>query len=113
MMRVSLVWLMLLSAASSFAYATDNRSYHADSAILMGAASTVAAPPGSNGVVAELTQTGQGVKFADLPASGKLAIRYGSVSVGAISVSVNGQPARKVNVHSSGDLTRSLLVAKI
>jgi hypothetical protein len=53
------------------------------------------------------------VKFAGLPAGSTLAIRYGSVSVGTISVQVNDQPSRKVNVHSSGHLTDSFLVAKI
>ena len=35
------------------------------------------------------------------------------MSVGTISVAVNDQPARKVNVHSSGALTNSFLNAII
>ena len=42
-----------------------------------------------------------------------MAIRYASVKVGTISVAVNDQPARKVNVHSSGALTNSFLNAII
>jgi alpha-L-fucosidase len=48
-----------------------------------------------------------------LPAAGKLAIRYASTNVGTISVTVNDQPARKVNVHSSGAFTNSFLNAII
>jgi len=42
-----------------------------------------------------------------------LAIRYASTNVGTISVAVNDQPARKVNVHSSGALMNSFLNAII
>ena len=49
----------------------------------------------------------------NVPAASKLAIHYASVSVGTISVSVNGQPAVKVNVHSSGAITGSFLYAII
>jgi alpha-L-fucosidase len=55
----------------------------------------------------------QGVKFTDLPAARKLAIRYASTNAGTISVAVNDQPPRKVNVHSSGALTNSFLNAII
>jgi alpha-L-fucosidase len=60
-----------------------------------------------------LTKPGQSVKFTGLPAAGKLAIRYASVEVGTISVTVNNQPTRKVNIHSSGNLTGSFLYAII
>jgi alpha-L-fucosidase len=56
---------------------------------------------------------GQGIKFTRLPAADKLAIRYASTNVGTISVAVNGEPARKVNVHSSGAFTNSFLNAII
>ena len=61
----------------------------------------------SKGSLASLTQPGQSVKFTKLPAAGKLAIRYASVEAGTISVAVNDQPMRKVNVHSSGALAGS------
>jgi len=67
----------------------------------------------SKGSLASLTQPGQSVKFTKLPAAGRLAIRYASVEAGTISVAVNDQPARKVNVHSSGALAGSFLHAII
>jgi alpha-L-fucosidase len=61
----------------------------------------------------ELSKAGDGIKFTRLPAAGKLAIRYASTNVGTISVAVNNQPVRKVNIHSSGALTNSFLNAII
>ena len=58
-----------------------------------------------------LKTTGDGIKFTNLPAASKLAIRYASAAVGTISVAVNDEPARKVNIHSSGALTNSFLNA--
>ena len=52
-------------------------------------------------------------ELTGVPAATKLAIRYASVSVGTISVAVNDQAARKVNVHSSGALTGSFIYAII
>jgi alpha-L-fucosidase len=80
---------------------------------LVGGANKVAGTTASEGYLASLTKPGQSVKFTGLPAAGKLAIRYASVEVGTISVTVNNQPARKVNIHSSGDLTGSFLYAII
>ena len=60
-----------------------------------------------------LANTGQGAQVTGTPAASKLAIHYASTSVGTISVSVNGQTAVKVNVHSSGALTGSFLYAII
>ena len=65
----------------------------------------------SGGGLIGLRRPGRGVKFAGLPAAGKLALRYASMDVGTISVAVNDQPARQVNVHSSGALTGSFLHA--
>jgi alpha-L-fucosidase len=83
----------------------------AESAELIGGASKVADGSASGGYLVGLAESGQGVKFAGLPAASKLAIRYASVTNGTISVAVNDQPARKVNVHSSGALTNSFLNA--
>ena len=90
----------------------ETRAIPAQSAELEGGALKFSGDPAGSNLVS-LSKAGQGVKFAGLPAGSKLAIRYGSVSVGTISVAVNEQPARKVNVHSSGSLTSSLLVAKV
>ena len=60
-----------------------------------------------------LASTGQGAQVTATTAATQLAIHYASTSVGTISVSVNGQAAVKVNVHSSGALTGSFLNAII
>ena len=104
---------VLLTAACSLALGANNRIYQADAGELLGGASRPAGQGPSEGGLTSLTKAGQGVKFAGVPASSKLAIRYGSVSVGTISVAVNDQPVRRVNVHCSGDLTHSFLLAKI
>ncbi len=78
-----------------------------------GGASTVTDSAASGGSSIGLGNTGQGAQATGLPAASKLAIHYASVSVGTISVSVNGQTAVKVNVHSSGALTGSFLYAII
>ena len=46
-----------------------------------------------------------------MPAASKLAIRYGSVSVGTVSVAINDQVVRQANVHSTGALTGSFIYA--
>ena len=76
-------------------------------------ASTVTDSAASGGSSVGLANTGQGAQVASLPTASKLAIHYASVSVGTISVSVNGQTAVKVNVHSSGALTGSFIYAII
>ncbi|MGD0836623.1 MAG: alpha-L-fucosidase [Polyangia bacterium] len=76
-------------------------------------ASTVPDSVANGGVSISLGKTGQGGQITGLPAAGKLAIHYASVSVGTISVSVNSGTAVKVNVHSSGALTGSFLYAII
>jgi alpha-L-fucosidase len=109
--RLLLLGSSLLLVFTS-AVAAENRAFTAEAAELVGGASKVfgnATPSG--GSLVSLAKPGQGVKFASLPAAGKLAIRYASVKVGTISIAVNDQPARKINVHSSGDLSGSFLHA--
>jgi alpha-L-fucosidase len=103
----------LLLASCRTAFTTAPRAWEAESAQLLDRAEKVADGTASGGQLVSLSQTGQGVRFAALPAGDKLAIRYAAVTAGTISVAVNGQPARKVNVHSSGALTGSLLHAII
>ncbi len=110
---VALLGALLLLAAGSSAFGADDRTYQAAAGELAGGASVTPGEPASAGAIVSLAKAGEGVKFAGLPAGNKLAIRYGSVSVGTISVAVNNQPPQKVNVHSSGNLTSSLLTAKI
>lgn len=79
----------------------------------MGGSSTVTDGTASGGSSVGLNNTGQGAQVNGVPASSKLAIHYATVSVGTISVSINGQTPVKVNVHSSGALTGSFLYAII
>ena len=76
---------------------------------IIGGASKVSDKTASGGYTVSLTKSGDRLKFSHLPEAKKLAICYASVNVGTISVSVNNQPAVKVNVHSSGALTGSFL----
>ena len=88
-------------------------TYEAESAELVSGSSKVADNAASGGYLVNLAKSGQGVRFTNLQAGGKLAIRYTSMSVGTISVAVNDQMALKVNVHSSGALTGSFLYSII
>jgi len=111
--RIIPVGYLLLLCASTSAIAAEKQTFEAGAAELVGGASKVADGSASGGSLAGLSNAGQAVKFAGLPAASKLAIRYASVGVGTISVAVNDQPARKVNIHSSGALTNSFLNAII
>ncbi|MGA2748059.1 MAG: alpha-L-fucosidase [Verrucomicrobiota bacterium] len=111
--RILLIGFLLVITAFTAAIAADKQIFEAEAAEPVGGASKVADGAASGGFLAGLTKPGQGVKFAPLRAASKLAIRYASVEVGTISVAVNGQPARKLNVHSSGSLTGSFLHAII
>ena len=79
----------------------------------VGGATKVTDSAASDGYSVGVGQLGQGAELTGVPAATKLAIRYASVSVGTISVAVNDQTARKVNVHSSGALTGSFIYAII
>jgi len=111
--RVVSAGLVLVLGASTSVMAADKQMFEAESAELAGGAALVADVSASGGSQVALTNAGQAVKFANLPAARKLAIRYASLQVGTISVAVNDQPAGKVNVHSSGALTNSFLHAII
>jgi alpha-L-fucosidase len=89
--------------------AAETRTFEAEKAARIGGASKIADRGASGKSTVALSKAGDSIKFTRLPAAGKLAIRYASTNVGTISVAVNGQPARKVNVHSSGAFTNSFL----
>jgi alpha-L-fucosidase len=110
---VLLTGSLLAFSAPVSSVAAERHAYDAADAVLVGGASKVADSAASGGYVVGLTKSGEGVKFASLPAAAKFAIRYASVKVGTISVAVNDQPARKVNVHSSGAPIGSFLHAII
>ena len=85
----------------------------AEKAEITGGALKIADKSATGGFVVSLANTGEALKFVNLPQTAKLAIRYASVNVGTISVAVNNQPAVKVNVHSSGAVSGSFLFATI
>jgi alpha-L-fucosidase len=87
----------------------EQHIFKAETAGLIGGSSWVADRAASGGYMVSMKKSGQGVKFINLPVGKKLVICYASTSVGSISVTVNDQPARKVNIHSSGALTGSFL----
>jgi alpha-L-fucosidase len=111
--RIVLAASLLTFCAWPSTIAAETRTFEAESAELIGGASKVNDTVASGGSLVDLAEPGQGVKFAGLPAASRLALRYASVKAGTISVAVNDQPARKVNVHSSGALTNSFLHAII
>jgi alpha-L-fucosidase len=98
-------------ALSRIADAIETETFQLQAAELIGGASKIADRDSSAGYLVSLNQSGQGLRFTRLRAGNKLAIRYATLSVGTISVAVNDEPACKVNVHSSGALTGSYLVA--
>jgi len=91
----------------------QTRTLEAEAAKLLGNATKTQDNKASGGNSVGLKKTDDGVRFTNLPAAYKLAIRYASVAVGVLNVSVNDQPARKVNIHSSGSLTGSFLYSII
>jgi alpha-L-fucosidase len=111
--KIFLIGFPLFLAAFTSAIAAEKQTFAAKSAELVGGASYVVDRGASQGSLIGLSKAGEGVKFTGLPAASKLAIRYASTNAGTISIAVNGQPARKVNVHSSGALTNSFLNAII
>jgi len=97
----------------SFFSEAQAHTFEAEAAELIGGAAKVANDTASGGYLVSLAKPGQAVRFTGLPEARKLAIRYASVTNGTISVAVNNQPARKVNIHSSGALTNSVLYSII
>ena len=91
--------------------AAEKQLFEAEAGEFIDGAFKMSDDAASGGSPVGLSKPGDGVKFTGIPAGNKLAIRYASVSAGTISVAINDQPARKVNVHSSGALTGSFLHA--
>ncbi len=102
---------LLLLVASTSAFAARQSMLEAEAAESIGGVSRLADHGASGNCTVGLANPGEGVRFTRLPAARQLGIRYASVSAGTISVTANGEPARKVNVHSSGALTSSFLHA--
>jgi len=107
-------WLFLLLGAASISFAAEPvHVAEAENAGLLGGARVVADFDASGRASVALAAPAQAIRFSGLPAAGKLAVRYAAEGVGMISVEINGQPARRLNIHSSGALTGSFLEASI
>lgn len=104
---------LILDTASAFAIVGKNQTFEAEKAMLVRGAQMEADPSASGGQIVSLSKPENAINFTKLPKAEKLAIRYASLNVGTISVSVNQQAAVKVNVHSSGAITGSFLHAII
>ena len=110
--RILFLGLFLLFYITASAIAIRKNKFEAEAAEVIGA-SKLADSNASGGYSISLDKTGQAIKFDNMPASGKLAIRYASINVGTISVIINGLPEIKVNVHSSGAFTGSYIFSII
>jgi alpha-L-fucosidase len=106
-LRMVTLGSLLVLALGPSTFAAEVQTFPVGTGEVQGGAAKV------DGDLLSLAKAGQGVKFSGLPAAKTVAIRYASVEVGTISVAVNDQPGRKVNVHSSGDAAKSFLNAKI
>jgi len=111
--KISLGVLIVLGFSLTAETKAQTRTLEAEAAKLLGNATKIQDNKASGGNSVGLKKTDDGVRFTNLPAARKLAIRYASVAVGALNVSVNDQPAHKVNIHSSGALTGSFLYSII
>jgi alpha-L-fucosidase len=94
-------------------FAAQNPLFEAENFALTGTALKIKDASASEGTSVNLSHVGDSIKFTGLPAANKLAIRYASTNVGTISVEINDQAPRTVNVHSSGAFTNSFLNAII
>lgn len=110
-MRMLAVGTLFLLPAVVSAFAAGNRTFEAESARRIGGATRVSDRGATGNSRIGLNKAGEGIRFSRLPAAGKLAIHYASTNSGTISVAVNDQPARRVNILSTGSLTNSFLNA--
>jgi len=87
--------------------------YEAESGNVISGAVKTTATNASGAQVVRLFNPGDGVSFKSLKTAQKLAIRYSSLGVGVLEVTVNGQSRQKINIHSTGSLTGSFINAII
>src|SRR5574344_2074827 len=105
--RTTSLPLLLLSVLINISVTTnasEKQLIEAESAKLIAGATKISDSNASKGLTVSLTKSGDGILFSKLPAAKKVAICYASVNVGTISLVINGQLERKINVHSSGAL---------
>jgi alpha-L-fucosidase len=106
---LGLEWL----GSCAFSFAAHARTFEAAAAKPIGSAVDVADAGAAGKTSVALSAAGDGVRFGLSSAASTLAIHYASATNGTISVAVNDEPVRKVNVHSSGARTNSFLYAII
>ena len=111
--RIFLLVSLLLLNSFTTDITPEKQIFEAGTAKLLGGATKMAVNVVSGDYLVSLTKPEDGIRFADLPAANKLAIRYASSGVGKLSVAVNNQPMQKLNIHSSGNLSESFLYAII
>ena len=102
-----------ISSAFTLCVPEEKHTFEAESAELVGEACKISDQVASGGYTVGLTKQGDGIKLTASSSAEKLAICYASVKVGTISIVVDDQPLRKVNVHSSGALKGSFLYSII
>lgn len=111
--KITMVRLFFIFSILFSSCVADKKIFEVENAELLGGASIVTDTSASGGYLVTLPKSGDGIQFKNLPEANKLAIRYASLDVGTLSVNVNDQPAKKVNIHSSGALSGSFLNAII
>lgn len=109
--RILLIGSLVLYSFVALNPAVETHTIEAESASLIGGASRVDDYLASGGYLVSLAGPGEEVRFVNLPRAGNLAIRYATMNVGTISVSVNDLQDVKINIHSSGASTGSFLIA--
>ena len=92
---------------------STTKIYEAEATSAVSGAIKMAAASASGGYVMSLAKAGDGVSFKNAKGAQKVAIRYSSMGVGVLDVTINGKSYQKVNIHSSGNLTGSFLNAII
>jgi alpha-L-fucosidase len=107
--RIILAWILLLFHTSIYAIVPEKQILESEKADLIGGALKVADTNASGGYMVSLDKPGEGLKFVNIQQAAKLAVRYTSIGVGVISVTVNNQFVKMLNVHSSGNLQNSFL----
>lgn len=113
-MKKNLIGVLIALSFSFTAEAkVQKHTFEAEAVKLFNGASKLADSKASGGCLVNLTKPGQAIQLTNLQFSNKIAIRYATTAVGTISVTVNNQPVRKVNIHSSGALTGSFLYSII
>lgn len=110
-LRIFRIGFLILGTACLSAMAAEKHVFEAETAEPVGCVLQAADGAASGGYLTSLNDVGQGLKFSNMPAAGKLAIRYASIEVGTVSLSINDRPVGKVNVHSSGAVMGSFLYA--